>query len=95
VGRHIFEKCIRGILHDKCVILATNQVQFLEPASQILVLRNGRVSSRGSFAELKVSGELSSAGDGDNTVFAIDEDELIAESVTSMQSVSDFKKIKV
>ena len=53
VGRHIFEKCICGLLKDKICILVTHQVQFLPLMSHILLLREGGVvSGYGSFDEL-------------------------------------------
>uniref|UniRef100_A0A8C5C4F8 Cystic fibrosis transmembrane conductance regulator n=1 Tax=Gadus morhua TaxID=8049 RepID=A0A8C5C4F8_GADMO len=39
VGRHLFEKCICGILKDKPRILVTHQLQYLKVADQILVLK--------------------------------------------------------
>uniref|UniRef100_A0A8C5C177 Uncharacterized protein n=1 Tax=Gadus morhua TaxID=8049 RepID=A0A8C5C177_GADMO len=39
VGRHLFEKCICGILKDKPRILVTHQLQYLKAADQILVLK--------------------------------------------------------
>lgn len=30
VARHLFEKCIRGALRDKIVVLSTHQLQFVE-----------------------------------------------------------------
>lgn len=53
VARHLFEKCIRGALRDKIVVLVTHQLQFVEKAEHIVVLRaNGSVEAQGSFSEL-------------------------------------------
>ncbi|XP_019863205.1 PREDICTED: multidrug resistance-associated protein 4-like, partial [Amphimedon queenslandica] len=43
VSRHLFERCICGILSDKIVILVTHQVQYLERCDAILGLNEGRV----------------------------------------------------
>jgi ATP-binding cassette subfamily C (CFTR/MRP) protein 4 len=57
VGRHIFEKCICGLLKDKICILVTHQVQFLPMMSHILLLgAGGVVSGYGSFDELVQQG---------------------------------------
>ena len=91
VGRHIFDKCIRGILLKKCVVLVTHQVQFIEPASQILVLRSGKVESQGTYAQLTESGALSKVGVGEEAPsFAIDDhSEDVAEPVTSLKGAED------
>jgi len=53
VGRHIFENCILGLLHEKAVCLVTHQLQFLHSATQILVLdTNGRQEFRGTWESL-------------------------------------------
>uniref|UniRef100_A0A8C7DDB9 Cystic fibrosis transmembrane conductance regulator n=1 Tax=Oncorhynchus kisutch TaxID=8019 RepID=A0A8C7DDB9_ONCKI len=39
VGRHLFEQCICGILKNKPRILVTHQLQYLQAANQILVLK--------------------------------------------------------
>jgi ATP-binding cassette subfamily C (CFTR/MRP) protein 4 len=41
VSRHIFNKCIRGILSEKCVILATHQIRYLNECDVVLELREG------------------------------------------------------
>ncbi|KAJ8389751.1 hypothetical protein AAFF_G00114570 [Aldrovandia affinis] len=56
VGRHLFEQCICGILRKKPRILVTHQLQYLKAADQILVLKEGHMVARGSYAELQRSG---------------------------------------
>ncbi len=58
VGRHIFDEVITGLLKDSVVILVTHQVQFLAPATEILVLEAGSVRARGKFDELRKAGDL-------------------------------------
>lgn len=38
VANHIFEQCLINFLHDKLVVLATHQLQFLQHASKVLLL---------------------------------------------------------
>uniref|UniRef100_A0A8C8HTG5 Multidrug resistance-associated protein 4 n=1 Tax=Oncorhynchus tshawytscha TaxID=74940 RepID=A0A8C8HTG5_ONCTS len=56
VGRHLFEQCICGILKNKPRILVTHQLQYLQAANQILVLKEGHVVGRGTYSELQHSG---------------------------------------
>lgn len=56
VAEHIFEKCILNYLKDKIRILVTHQVQFIEKATKILVLKEGQVFAFGSFNELQQMG---------------------------------------
>uniref|UniRef100_A0A668SA07 Multidrug resistance-associated protein 4 n=1 Tax=Oreochromis aureus TaxID=47969 RepID=A0A668SA07_OREAU len=39
VGKHLFDKCICGLLKNKCRILVTHQLQHLRDVDQILVLK--------------------------------------------------------
>ncbi len=57
-GRHIFEKCISGLLKEKAMILVTHQLQFLDTAHEVIVLSKGRVESRGTLAEITNQGVL-------------------------------------
>lgn len=40
VGQHLFDECMRGILHEKTVILVTHQLQYLKAADIILLMQN-------------------------------------------------------
>ena len=52
VGTEIYNRCIRGYLKDKCVILATHQVHLLEDAEKILVMDEGRIIERGTYSQI-------------------------------------------
>ncbi|CAG2112394.1 unnamed protein product, partial [Medioppia subpectinata] len=52
VAKHIYEKCIRGYLRDKTVLLVTHQLQYIADAHQIVVLREGRQQAIGTYQEL-------------------------------------------
>ena len=52
VGKHLFEKAIKEYWKNKLVILATNQLQYLPYADNIIFLSDGEVVSSGKFEEL-------------------------------------------
>ncbi|NXA46167.1 MRP4 protein, partial [Nothocercus julius] len=56
VGRHLFEKCICQALHQKVLVLVTHQLQYLRAASQILILKDGKMVGKGTYAEFLRSG---------------------------------------
>ncbi|XP_038064939.1 multidrug resistance-associated protein 4-like [Patiria miniata] len=56
VGRHLFEKCILHEMRDKAVILVTHQLQFIDKADKILILKEGKVAGYGTFQELQEDG---------------------------------------
>ncbi|XP_030838050.1 multidrug resistance-associated protein 4 [Strongylocentrotus purpuratus] len=56
VGRHLFDKCIKGHLRDKLVVLVTHQLQYLDAADCIVVLKDGEMVACGSFEELQTTG---------------------------------------
>ncbi|XP_067134909.1 ATP-binding cassette sub-family C member 4-like [Centruroides vittatus] len=53
VAKHIFEKCIMKYLKEKICVLVTQQIQFVNTASKILVLKKGKCEFIGNFNELK------------------------------------------
>ena len=56
VSRHIFYKCILGVLRYKVRILVTHQLQYLRDADCILILKEGRVECMGTYKEVASSG---------------------------------------
>jgi ABC-type multidrug transport system ATPase subunit len=52
VGKHLFKKAVQGMLKDKLVLLATNQLQYLPFADKVLFLSGGEVVAEGTFHEL-------------------------------------------
>ncbi|DAA23777.1 TPA: ATP-binding cassette, sub-family C, member 4-like, partial [Bos taurus] len=44
-------RCIRQALKEKITILVTHQLQYLEDASQILILKDGKTVKRGTYSE--------------------------------------------
>ncbi|XP_061266628.1 ATP-binding cassette sub-family C member 4-like isoform X8 [Bos javanicus] len=51
VSRHLFEQCVRQALKEKITILVTHQLQYLKDASQILILKDGKMVERGTYSE--------------------------------------------
>ncbi|KAF4008061.1 hypothetical protein G4228_019617 [Cervus hanglu yarkandensis] len=56
VSRHLFEQCICQVLREKITILVTHQLQYLKDTSQILILKDGKVIQKGTFAQFPKSG---------------------------------------
>ena len=52
VGQHIFKRCICGLLHGKTRLMITHNLQILRDAENIVVMKDGSVSARGSFTSL-------------------------------------------
>ena len=52
VGKHVFDNCFRGLLREKAVIFATNQLGFCSECDYIYVLHDGNLVQHGSFKEL-------------------------------------------
>ncbi|XP_068901758.1 probable multidrug resistance-associated protein lethal(2)03659 isoform X2 [Tenebrio molitor] len=53
VANKIFYECIRGHLKNKCVILVTHQVQFLENVDKVLLLDKGKVKASGNYTKME------------------------------------------
>ncbi|XP_053167888.1 ATP-binding cassette sub-family C member 4 isoform X2 [Hemicordylus capensis] len=56
VSRHLFEKCICQTLHKKLSILVTHQLQYLQSANQILILKEGNEVGKGTYSDFLRSG---------------------------------------
>ena len=52
VGRTLFDKCIRGALASKAVILVTHQLQYLRNVDHIIVMRGGQIAEQGTYQQL-------------------------------------------
>ncbi|KAB0345475.1 hypothetical protein FD754_022401, partial [Muntiacus muntjak] len=48
-------RCVRQALKEKITILVTHQLQYLKDASQILILKDGKIMQKGTFAEVSKS----------------------------------------
>ncbi|KAH8238124.1 hypothetical protein KR032_006027, partial [Drosophila birchii] len=56
VAKHLFEKCMRGYLRDRIVVLITHQTQFLQFVDQIVIMDKGQVRAVGSYDSLVKAG---------------------------------------
>ncbi len=56
VGKDIFQQCVCGALREKTRILVTHQLQYLNVAEKIIVMKAGRVAEVGSYIELMEAG---------------------------------------
>ncbi|GFG31607.1 hypothetical protein Cfor_03186 [Coptotermes formosanus] len=54
VARHIFNKCISGLLRNKTRILCTHHIQYLLSADHILVMEDGRITQQGKYSATSV-----------------------------------------
>lgn len=54
--KHIFNRCILEHLRSKARILVTHQLQYLQSADRILILKDGQAIACGSYAQLKEQG---------------------------------------
>lgn len=52
VGGVVFEQCLRGLMKERAVIFATNQLAFCNRCDYIYVLHEGRMVQQGTFKEL-------------------------------------------
>ena len=58
VSRHIFEKCINGLLSDKTRVLTSHQEEHMRKADEVIVLYKGHVLEKGIFSDLQQKGIL-------------------------------------
>ncbi|KAI1289988.1 ATP-binding cassette sub-family C member 4 [Halotydeus destructor] len=58
VAKHIFQKCIKGILKTKTVILVTHQLQFMSKADDVVLLDKGEIITKENFEKRIISGVL-------------------------------------
>eukprot|EP00897_Mesotaenium_endlicherianum_P000564 jgi/Mesen1/10508/ME000083S10016 len=68
VGKHLFEKCIRGLMGGKPCVLATHQLQYLPRCDRVLALSNGQMAGIGTYQDLQLRIGLRAlvATDGDD-----------------------------
>jgi ABC-type multidrug transport system fused ATPase/permease subunit len=52
VAKELVGKCIQGAFKEKAVLLVTHQLQFAHTADHIVVMSQGAVAERGTYADL-------------------------------------------
>ncbi|PNF15053.1 Multidrug resistance-associated protein 9 [Cryptotermes secundus] len=55
VGKCLFDECISKFLANKTRILVTHQLQYLRHADLIVILKNGKIETQGTYKELMAS----------------------------------------
>lgn len=58
VAKEVFEKCIRGELREKTLIMVTNQLYFLPNVDTVVLIHEGRVAEQGAYDDLMAHGPL-------------------------------------
>ncbi|KPJ19664.1 putative multidrug resistance-associated protein lethal(2)03659 [Papilio machaon] len=53
VAQAIYEKCVRGFLRDRAVVLVTHQAQYTRHADNMCVMRDGMIVAQGTYSELQ------------------------------------------
>ncbi|XP_038694117.1 putative ABC transporter C family member 15 isoform X2 [Tripterygium wilfordii] len=51
-GTHLFKKCMMQLLSRKTVVYATHQLEFLDAADLVLVMKDGMIVQSGKYADL-------------------------------------------
>ena len=54
VGQHIFDHAIRGMLANKCRILATHQLHVLSSCDRVVCMENGRIKTVDTYDNLTI-----------------------------------------
>jgi ATP-binding cassette subfamily C (CFTR/MRP) protein 4 len=52
VGRYLFEKCIKGILSSKTIVLVTHQLQFISACDKVVIIENGHITASGIYNQI-------------------------------------------
>lgn len=60
VKKAVFKQVIKGMCKDKTRVLVTHSVDFLHLCDRIIVMKNGRIVSLGTYEDLKSSDHLAS-----------------------------------
>ena len=58
VGKYVFERCICGLLANRLRVFTTHQLQYIDKADHVVVLREGEVLQEGSYTQLKNTGVI-------------------------------------
>ena len=53
VAKRLFHKCIKALGKEKTVILVTHQIGYIEECDEVVIMKNGAISSSGRPGELK------------------------------------------
>ncbi|XP_057725546.1 ABC transporter C family member 3-like [Arachis stenosperma] len=92
-GSHLFKECLLGLLRSKTVIYVTHQVEFLPAADLILVMKDGKITQCGKYADLLNNGTdfMELVGAHKKALSTLDSDEgKISNEISTLEQDSDF-----
>ena len=72
VGQHIFKICINNVLGDKTRLMVPHNLQFLENADHIVVMREGSILEHGNYNDLLKRGFENVVGSPTGSVSIVD-----------------------
>ena len=58
VGREIFEKCVRGLLKQKLILMVTHQINYVIQSDLIVMMNEGSIVSSGTYEEIVSDNEF-------------------------------------
>ena len=50
VGKEIFEKCIRGLLREKLVLMVTHQLNYVKQCDHVIIMKEGIIIANGTYS---------------------------------------------
>ena len=92
-GKHIFDKCIKGMLKNKTVILPTHSLSFLDQADSIIVLDDGVIAEHGSYSELLSHGKSFAKMMNDFAILETDPLDEELESSSDFAAVTELRNV--
>lgn len=109
VARHIFSKCIKGTLKGKTILLVTHGLQFLADCDEVVFMKDGTISERGSHSALsEAAGDYcqmltfdhsrsvkkqNSSDDTEVKTIDVDEETPLEENVGKLTSAEEHKSL--
>ena len=88
VSKHLFERCIKGYLHGKTVILVTHQIQYLPGADLVMNIDDSQITAFGDYESVVKSHphlmdtSHGKAGEGGGTMSRSNSQENLASAAT-------------
>ena len=58
VGKEIFERCMRGLLRNKLVLMVTHQLNYVKQCDRVIVMEEGAIVSNGTYSEVTEENEF-------------------------------------
>ena len=94
MGRDVFQRCVRGVLRPKAVLLITHAIAYSAEADMVLVMEAGRIAEAGPFATLMSAGGKFAALMAEHAaVDSEDESDVSAAAVAASQKPAAAKAV--